>query len=103
MFPAKNSIYHSAVYRTIELSDGWAGRIIKTQRLFSEHINAVNVHYILILNISDWLDGGMITLAMYSANAAHPGRLLGRRMGLDRIAPTTASSDTGSEKEGLPA
>ncbi|KJA24345.1 hypothetical protein HYPSUDRAFT_136304 [Hypholoma sublateritium FD-334 SS-4] len=67
------------------LSDGWAGRIIKTQRLFN------------------WLDGGMITLAMYSANAAHPGRLLGRRMGLDRIAPTAASSDTGSEKERLPA
>ena len=37
MFPAKYSVYRSAVYRTIELSDGWAGRIIKTQRLFSEH------------------------------------------------------------------
>lgn len=27
----------SAVYRTIELTDGWSGKIISTQRYFSEH------------------------------------------------------------------
>ncbi|KAF9003011.1 RTA1 like protein-domain-containing protein [Cyathus striatus] len=43
-------LFIRAVYRTIELSDGWNGRIISTQVLF-------NV-----------LDGGMITLAMYSLN-----------------------------------
>jgi len=51
-------IFIRAVYRTIELSDGWNGRIISTQVLF-------NV-----------LDGGMVTLAMYTLNIAHPGFLL---------------------------
>jgi len=59
-----------AVYRTIELADGWNGRIISTQVLF-------NV-----------LDGAMITLAMYTMNIAHPGLLLGRVKGL----PKTRSS-----------
>ncbi|KAF9033577.1 RTA1 like protein-domain-containing protein [Panaeolus papilionaceus] len=49
-----------AVYRTIELSNGWNGRIISTQVFF-------NV-----------LDGAMVTLAFYSLNIAHPGPLLGR-------------------------
>ncbi|KAF8797441.1 hypothetical protein BYT27DRAFT_7237264 [Phlegmacium glaucopus] len=56
-----------AVYRTIELSNGWNGRIISTQVLF-------NV-----------LDGAMITLAMYTMNFAHPGLLLGRVKGLPDI------------------
>jgi len=56
-----------AVYRTFELADGWEGRIIGTQVLF-------NV-----------LDGAMITLAMYTMNFAHPGRLLGRFTGLPGI------------------
>ncbi|KAJ3859960.1 RTA1 like protein-domain-containing protein [Lentinula novae-zelandiae] len=47
-----------AIYRTIELTDGFHGKIIKTQWLF-------NV-----------FDGAMIVLAMYAFNVAHPGRLL---------------------------
>ncbi|KAF8305131.1 hypothetical protein DL93DRAFT_2233179 [Clavulina sp. PMI_390] len=47
-----------AIYRTVELSDGWNGRIIETQLYF-------NV-----------LDGAMVTLAMYTLNLFHPGFLL---------------------------
>ncbi|KAF9237338.1 RTA1 like protein-domain-containing protein, partial [Melanogaster broomeanus] len=51
-------IFIRSVYRTIELSDGWSGRIISTQIYF-------NV-----------LDGGMVTLAIYTLNLAHPGFFL---------------------------
>ncbi|KAJ3865730.1 RTA1 like protein-domain-containing protein [Lentinula novae-zelandiae] len=51
-------IFIRAVYRTIELTDGWSGRIISTQRYF-------NV-----------LDGAMIIIAMYIMNIAHPALLL---------------------------
>jgi len=52
-------IYIRSVYRTIELANGWTGYIIHTQRYF------------------DWLDGGMITLAIFTINFLHPGVLLG--------------------------
>ncbi|KAJ3488238.1 hypothetical protein NLI96_g2984 [Meripilus lineatus] len=52
-------IFIRSIYRTIELTDGWDGRIIGTQVYF-------NV-----------LDGGMITLAFYCMNIFHPGCLLG--------------------------
>ncbi|KAJ7263443.1 RTA1-domain-containing protein, partial [Mycena rebaudengoi] len=48
-----------AIYRIIEQADGWYGRIHHTEVYF-------NV-----------LDGGMITIAMFVLNFAHPGRLLG--------------------------
>jgi len=51
-------LFIRAVYRTIELADGWNGRIISTQIYF-------NV-----------LDGAMVTLAIYTLNLAHPGFLL---------------------------
>jgi hypothetical protein len=64
-----------AVYRTIELSDGWNGRIITTQVYFSEP-----THYLLSRLFSslieDVLDGTMIVLAIFTMNFAHPGRLL---------------------------
>ncbi|KIY63703.1 RTA1-like protein [Cylindrobasidium torrendii FP15055 ss-10] len=47
-----------AVYRTIELVDGWTGRIITTEVYF-------NV-----------LDGAMITLAIFTSVFLHPGMLL---------------------------
>ncbi|KAI0051445.1 RTA1-domain-containing protein [Auriscalpium vulgare] len=47
-----------SVYRTIELADGWNGKVISTQVLF-------NV-----------FDGAMVTLAMYTLNICHPGCLL---------------------------
>ncbi|EGO01240.1 hypothetical protein SERLA73DRAFT_179372 [Serpula lacrymans var. lacrymans S7.3] len=51
-------LFIRAVYRTIELTDGWNGRIISTQVYF-------NV-----------LDAGMVTLAIFTLNFFHPGYLL---------------------------
>ncbi|KAJ6552186.1 RTA-like protein, partial [Mycena sp. CBHHK59/15] len=50
-----HSFSSSSIYRIIELSTGWTGRIITTQVYF-------NV-----------LDGAMILLAMFTVNFAHPG------------------------------
>ncbi|GLB42155.1 putative FMO family protein [Lyophyllum shimeji] len=47
-----------AVYRTIELADGWGGKIMSTESYF------------------DVFDGGMVLLAIYVFNFAHPGVLL---------------------------
>ncbi|KAF8157805.1 RTA1-domain-containing protein [Crassisporium funariophilum] len=68
-------LFIRAVYRTIELSNGWNGRIISTQVLF-------NV-----------LDGAMIVLAVYTLNIAHPGLLLGSRLRLAQ------ANNQGVEKE----
>jgi hypothetical protein len=48
----------SSIYRVVELSGGWNGRVIQTQAYFI------------------WLDGGMVTLAIYTMNLCHPGLLL---------------------------
>ena len=53
------AVYVRSVYRTIELTDGWNGRIITTEVYFNT------------------MDGAMIVLALYCLNAFHPGRLLG--------------------------
>ncbi|PBK62182.1 RTA1 like protein [Armillaria solidipes] len=55
-----------AIYRTIELADGWDGKVIHTQAYF-------NV-----------FDGAMVILAIYILNVAHPGYMIGRGMGKDR-------------------
>ncbi|KAG1762594.1 RTA1 like protein-domain-containing protein [Suillus occidentalis] len=44
-----------SIYRTIELAGGWFGPVITTERYF------------------DWLDGAMVTLAIYTLNFFHPG------------------------------
>ncbi|KAK7694697.1 hypothetical protein QCA50_001885 [Cerrena zonata] len=59
LFLSSILIFIRSVYRTIELTDGWSGRIIATQRYFN------------------WLDGGMITLAFFTMNFFHPGLLVG--------------------------
>ncbi|KAF9238967.1 RTA1-domain-containing protein [Melanogaster broomeanus] len=51
-------LFVRAVYRTIELTDGWSGRIIATELYF-------NV-----------LDGGMVILAIFTLNIFHPGYLI---------------------------
>ncbi|KAF8899506.1 RTA1-like protein [Gymnopilus junonius] len=51
-------LFIRAVYRTIELADGWKGRIISNQLYF-------NV-----------LDGAMVILAMYTMNFINPGIFL---------------------------
>ncbi|KAJ6481037.1 RTA1-like protein [Mycena sanguinolenta] len=52
-------LFIRSIYRIIELATGWNGRIIETEVYF-------NV-----------LDGGMVVLAIFTINFAHPGRLLG--------------------------
>ncbi|KAJ7122161.1 RTA1-like protein [Mycena epipterygia] len=54
-------LFIRSIYRIIELAAGWHGRIMHTEVYF-------NV-----------LDGGMIVLAIFTINFAHPGRLLGPR------------------------
>ena len=77
------------MYRTIELADGWNGKIISTQVLFSAFPSKLFVNTVLMESNSfffaDVLDGAMITLAMYTMNFAHPGLLLGRIKGLPKI------------------
>ncbi|KAG1873925.1 RTA1 like protein-domain-containing protein [Suillus subluteus] len=51
-------VFIRSVYRTVELANGWDGPVISTERYF------------------DWLDGGLVTLAMYTLNFLHPGILL---------------------------
>ncbi|KAF8674234.1 RTA1 protein [Rhizoctonia solani] len=47
-----------SIYRTIELSDGWNGRVISTEKWFN------------------WFDGGAIVVAMVTFNVFHPGLLI---------------------------
>ncbi|KAH7106590.1 RTA1-domain-containing protein [Auriculariales sp. MPI-PUGE-AT-0066] len=51
-------LFIRTIYRTIELQDGWSGKIISNQLLF------------------DTLDGMPITVAMFALNAFHPGLLV---------------------------
>ncbi|KAF9517379.1 hypothetical protein BS47DRAFT_1433792 [Hydnum rufescens UP504] len=51
-------LFIRAIYRTIELSNGWGGRVIRTQVYFNA------------------CDGAMVVLAMYTLNVLHPKKLL---------------------------
>jgi len=51
-------LFIRAVYRTVELTDGWNGKIIATQVYFNA------------------LDGGMVVLAIFALNIFHPGYLI---------------------------
>ncbi|EMD32393.1 hypothetical protein CERSUDRAFT_88029 [Gelatoporia subvermispora B] len=75
-------IYIRSIYRTIELANGWNGRIISTQWLF-------NV-----------FDAAMITLAMYSLNVLHPGRLLGPGPAWTNDADVAKNADVASSVDG---
>ncbi|KAG7451364.1 RTA1-like protein [Guyanagaster necrorhizus] len=61
-------LFIRSIYHTIELADGWNGRIILTEVYF-------NV-----------LDGAMVVLAIYTLNLAHRGLLIGRSMGRNQDA-----------------
>ncbi|EIW56106.1 RTA1-domain-containing protein [Trametes versicolor FP-101664 SS1] len=64
-----------SIYRTIELTDGWSGRIIETQVYF-------NV-----------LDGAMIVLAMFTLNFFHPAWLLGKADSWNEKEPSETDSE----------
>ncbi|PBK89674.1 RTA1-domain-containing protein [Armillaria gallica] len=73
-------LYIRAVYRTIELSDGWNGVIISTQVYF-------NV-----------FDGAMVVLAIYIMNLAHPGFLLGSEQAVISSEDPSDSLELGTEE-----
>ncbi|CAE6423948.1 unnamed protein product [Rhizoctonia solani] len=67
-----------SIYRTIELTDGWNGRIISTEKWFN------------------WFDGGAIVMAMVTFNVFHPGLLIkdyGNRLLNFGQTPTHGSRD----------
>ena len=83
-----------SVYRTIELSNGWTGYIIHTQRYFGTSPTSTRFALYSPLYMIDWLDGGMVCLAMFTMNVFHPGLLLGKADTWTPIAPAPASSQT---------
>ena len=66
------------MYRTIELGDGWYGKVVRTQVYFSK----LRHHIISLLclnqalSLSDVFDGAMIVLAIWTLNFFHPSLLL---------------------------
>ncbi|CEL63485.1 putative protein C17G6,02c OS=Schizosaccharomyces pombe (strain 972 / ATCC 24843) GN=SPAC17G6.02c PE=4 SV=1 [Rhizoctonia solani AG-1 IB] len=62
-----------SIYRTIELTDGWNGTIISTEKWFN------------------WFDGAPIAVAMIAFNVFHPGYLLGN-LETDNRLPTSKNS-----------
>ncbi|KAJ6493457.1 hypothetical protein C8R45DRAFT_1136695 [Mycena sanguinolenta] len=66
-----------AIYRVTELKEGIRGRIIQTEVYFS--VSSCPILPLLFdLSSPSVLHGGMITLAIFTLNVAHPGFLLYR-------------------------
>ncbi|KAH7106600.1 RTA1-domain-containing protein [Auriculariales sp. MPI-PUGE-AT-0066] len=74
-------LFVRTVYRTIELTDGWNGKVITNQNLFN------------------WCDGMPIAVAMLTLNVFHPGRLIYNK---DRILPKNDLRSTDSSNATLP-
>lgn len=67
-----------AVYRTIELADGFNGKIIETEIWFSASLPVPFYPHLLLTHAmfyADVFDGLMVVFAMYTMNALHPVRL----------------------------
>ncbi|THH08175.1 hypothetical protein EW145_g2886 [Phellinidium pouzarii] len=77
-------IFIRTIYRTIELANGFTGRIIETQIYF-------NV-----------LDGAMVVLASYTLNFLHPGYLLADVIEEERNAKKNSKNSKGVGKDSLP-
>ena len=86
------------VYRVIEFSDGWNGKVILTQWLFSawSFTASSSGHCIHVGNSADVFDGTMITLAMWTLNLFHPGIYL--RVD-DRPSPAFSEGDVWGDHE----
>ena len=65
-------LFIRAIYRTIELSDGWGGKIITTEVWFSECSSTKRYERGLI-DHADVFDAAMVVVAMYCLNVLHPG------------------------------
>ncbi|KAG8738022.1 hypothetical protein FRC11_001670 [Ceratobasidium sp. 423] len=64
-----------SIYRTIELTDGWNGTIISTEKWFN------------------WFDGAPIVVAMFTFNVFHPGYFL-RNLESENRLPASKNSST---------
>ncbi|KEP49881.1 RTA1-like protein [Rhizoctonia solani 123E] len=64
-----------SIYRTIELTDGWNGTIISTEKWFN------------------WFDGAPIVVAMFTFNVFHPGYLL-RNLESENMLPVSQKSSS---------
>lgn len=64
------------IYRTIELADGWDGKVMATQWLFSTLLVKSYGSCLNSLSVADVFDGAMVTFAFYALNIGHPGMLL---------------------------
>lgn len=73
-------IFIRSVYRTVELADGWDGPVITTERYF------------------DWLDGGMVTLAIYTLNFFYPGILVTKDNPLTHASQQSIDEESSSTK-----
>ena len=85
-----NFIACRSIYRIIEFSDGYNGKIAHTQVLFSELLRMLLLFRISPAHI-DVFDGMMVTLAMYTLNAMHPGMLLRATAGVSAYAMAQTS------------
>jgi len=56
--------------------------------------NTLSVPILTFTKTPDILDGGMVTLAIYTLNFAHPGLLLFRRFPKESSTPRSSSNDT---------
>ncbi|CEL59946.1 putative protein C17G6,02c OS=Schizosaccharomyces pombe (strain 972 / ATCC 24843) GN=SPAC17G6.02c PE=4 SV=1 [Rhizoctonia solani AG-1 IB] len=63
-----------SIYRTIELTDGWNGTIISTEKWFN------------------WFDAAPVAVAMLTFNAFHPGCFLRNMESQNRLPTSKASS-----------
>ncbi|KAG8725150.1 hypothetical protein FRC11_001920 [Ceratobasidium sp. 423] len=63
-----------SIYRTIELTDGWNGTIISTEKWFN------------------WFDGAPIVIAMFTFNVFHPGYFLRNLESENRLPVSQTSS-----------
>jgi hypothetical protein len=63
------------MYRVVEFANGWTGKVISTQWVFSawSFFSFLFPNLIVIVVYADVFDGTMIVLAMYTLNLFHPG------------------------------
>lgn len=67
---------YRAIYRTIELADGWSGPVLRTQWPFSSCRIFLVVKAVMLTSVIDVFDGAMVVIAFYTINFLHPGYLL---------------------------
>ncbi|KZV91661.1 RTA1-domain-containing protein [Exidia glandulosa HHB12029] len=73
-------LFIRTIYRTVELQDGWTGKIITEEKLFNA------------------LDGMPIAVAMFTLNIFHPGRLVFNAERRDQSAGGIAKENSGDEQ-----